>query len=89
MEIAAAIPTLPQPRRRRDISLKPGVYEGRILRARSRETDILQLSTAVVRDGPCQRRGEHQDRANFAFSMRWAEIANFGIMLGSMLFQGG
>jgi hypothetical protein len=35
MEIAAAIPTLPQPRRRRDISLKPGVYEGRILRARS------------------------------------------------------
>jgi hypothetical protein len=45
MEIAAAIPTLPQPRRRRDISLKPGVYEGRILRARS---EGLRYCPAIV-----------------------------------------
>jgi hypothetical protein len=35
MEIAHAIPTLPQPRRRRDYSFNPYAYGVRILRARS------------------------------------------------------
>jgi len=53
MEIAAAIPTLPQPRRRRDISLKPGVYEGRILRARSRIPELVLNYSAIDRQSDC------------------------------------
>ena len=50
MEIAAAIPTLPQPRRLRDYSLNPSAYGVRVLRARPKRSDLRGGLKPLVRD---------------------------------------
>ena len=76
MEIAHAIPTLPQPRRRRDYSLNPYAYGVRILRARSDAFAPPSLRIDIQRDTARAASVPHVVTCNFETSAKASHQAS-------------